>query len=165
MALAEGGNMSTYWKTIYSPQEQSDQWIEQIKKEEHTKKTHKVLNGDDSVVNTYFKGKKPDKGPDPSKDISYYNNYKERPQESLYERTFKVENDYCPKLHRDDRQHKVGLDLYSEDQGKGVCVRSNSVYGARVTASVDTMGVASTYAKVPVISEEFYDHGPEVRKR
>ena len=38
----------------------------------------------------------------------------QRPQESMYERTFKVENDYCPKLHRDDRQHKVGLDLYSE---------------------------------------------------
>ena len=26
---------------------------------------------------TYFKGRKPDPGPDPTKNISYYNNYKE----------------------------------------------------------------------------------------
>jgi hypothetical protein len=29
------------------------------------------------VVATYFKGKKPDPGPDPAKNVSYYNNYKE----------------------------------------------------------------------------------------
>ena len=29
------------------------------------------------MVATYFKGKKPDPGPDPAKNISYYNNYKE----------------------------------------------------------------------------------------
>ena len=40
--------------------------------------------------------------------------YFQRTQQSLYERTFEVKTDYCPKLHRDDRQHKVGLDLHSE---------------------------------------------------
>jgi len=166
MALSEGGNMSTYGKTVYNPYEQSSQWVEQIKREERIKATHKVLNGDETVVSTYFKGRKPDPGPDPAKNISYYNNYKERPQETLYERTFKVNNDYEPKLHRDDRQHKVGLDLHSEDVGKGVStIRTNSVYGARIDAPIDTMGVATTHAKKQIVTKEFYDHGPEVRQR
>ena len=44
-------------------------------------------------------------------------------------------------------------------------MRSNSVYGSKVTASVDNMGVATKHAKVAVISKEFYDHGPEKRQR
>lgn len=163
MDLSDKGNMSNYGKTIYNPYEQSSQWVEQIKREERIKKTHKVTNGDEAVIATYFKGRKPETGPDPSKDISYYNNYKQKPKESLYERTFKVSSEYSPKLHRDDRQHKVGLDLHSEDTGKAVPVRGNSVYGTGT--SLDTMGVATTHAKRPVISKEFYDHGPEVRGR
>jgi len=166
MALSEGGSMSTYGKTIYNPHEESSQWIEQIKREEKQRKNHNVVNGDDTVVATYFKGKKPDPGPDPAKNISYYNNYKERPTETLYERTFKVDLDYEPKLHRDDRHHKVGLDLHSEDKGKGVStIRSNSVYGARIHAPIDKMGVATTHAKRQIVAEEFFDHGPEVRQR
>ena len=48
-----------------------------LQREERIKATHKVLNGDETVVATYFKGRKPDPGPDPTKNISYYNNYKE----------------------------------------------------------------------------------------
>merc|ERR1719471_1933236 len=131
MALSEGGNMSTYGKTVYNPYEQSAQWVEQIKREEKIKATHKVLNGDEAVVATYFKGNKPDPGPDPSKEISYYSNYKERPKESLYERTFKVNTDYEPKLHRDDRHHKVGLDLHSEISNKKVTTTTTGEYGKR----------------------------------
>jgi len=46
-------------------------------REEKLKKQHKVTNGEGAVIDTYFKGVKPDAGPDPTKDISYYNNYKQ----------------------------------------------------------------------------------------
>ena len=44
-------------------------------------------------------------------------------------------------------------------------MRTNSQYGARIHAPIDTMGVATTHAKRQIVTKEFYDHGPEVRQR
>lgn len=155
--------MSAYGKTVYNPYEQSAQWVEKIKREEKLKKQHKVLNGEGAVIDTYFKGVKPDAGPDPNKEISYFNNYKQVKSKGMYERAFTVEHDYNPKLHRDDRQHNVGMDLHGEDEGKKSFMRSNSVYGKR--APIDPMGRANEHAMVQVIAQEFFDHGPKVRQR
>ena len=50
-----------------------------------------------------------------------------------------------------------------QDVGQTVPVRSNSVYGTR--APIDTMGIATVYAKQQIVEKEFYDHGPDVRQR
>eukprot|EP00116_Pleurobrachia_bachei_P016428 sb/3476690/ len=109
-------------------------------------------------METYFKNGPPPPGPDPSKDISYYNNYKQKPVESLYERTFKVETSFNPKLHRDDRQHNAGMTLHKEISNKCVPTTTTAMYGRRPPLETTDR----KHARINIINKEFYRNSGNV---
>ncbi|EGD77615.1 hypothetical protein PTSG_08710 [Salpingoeca rosetta] len=74
--------------------------------------------------------------------------------ETMYDRQMHVpEQDKSSKLHRDDRQSRVGLDIHKEERERAFPVRSSSLYGAR--APIDNL-VHMANGRKKVVSQEFY---------
>ncbi|XP_033103180.1 uncharacterized protein C5orf49 homolog [Anneissia japonica] len=48
---------------------------------------------------------------------------------STYDRLFHAEEGFHSKIHRDDRQHTMNLNVYSEESSKQIPVLSSSAYG------------------------------------
>ena len=76
---------------------------------------------------------------------------------TMYDRQMHVEElQSSSKLHRDDRQSRVGLDVNKEEQARPVRVLASSVYGSR--QPIDTLA-KSPHGRKKVVQQEFYSKG------
>jgi len=129
-----GMRMANYGPTVRTPEEAAGHWKEYTKTERRLNKRHLANKGDGSKV---FPGVPPlpqEKLDNPG---SFFGDPKEDGQDepssnNHYDRMFHADMDYNGKLHRDDRQHTVGLDIQHEEFQRAVPVRSSSEYGRRV---------------------------------
>ncbi|EDV26003.1 uncharacterized protein TRIADDRAFT_55669 [Trichoplax adhaerens] len=66
------------------------------------------------------------------KSINYFNTKKEREVLTPFDRVQHVKEGYIAKLHRDDREHKLDLDINGEERERRVPILSSSEYGRRI---------------------------------
>ncbi|XP_072037638.1 uncharacterized protein [Amphiura filiformis] len=126
----EGNRMSNYGLKVPSPEELKLLWIELVGREKRVRANHLAIKGDGSEE---WPGTADQKLTDTEIDtnITYFNNNKEHSPSSTYDRLFHVKTGYQSKLHRDDREHTVGLDVHGEEAKKAIPVLSSSAYGHR----------------------------------
>ncbi|XP_014674976.1 PREDICTED: uncharacterized protein LOC106815060 [Priapulus caudatus] len=77
-----------------------------------------------------------------------------RKSASTYDRMFHVQQDYNSKLHRDDRQHTVGLNVHAEETVKAVPVLSSSAYGHRHDRHLEMPG--RQHVRIERVLKGFY---------
>ena len=123
----EEHRMSIYGKQEPNPEEAAGQWKEITKINRIIDRDHLATKGG---KDKYFQG---------VEQLTDYNGsfYGEAKQHlptttSHYDRMFHIDGGYDGKLHRDDRQHTVGLDMQHEELRRTVPVRSSTEYGRRV---------------------------------
>ncbi|PIK62537.1 hypothetical protein BSL78_00543 [Apostichopus japonicus] len=71
---------------------------------------------------------------------------------STYDRLFHVKQGYQCKLHRDDREHTIGLDVHGEESQKVIPVLSSSAYGHREALE----GPCRQHARIERVMKGFY---------
>ena len=134
--------MSNYGRKTYTAEQTKEQWRQACVREDKVSRCHVVTR----------KEKEKTASLDLSKTDTYFNNGKTRDEVSVYDSTFRVEEGYCSKLKRDDRQHAQGLDVRAEEEGKAVPLLANSVYGHR--PPLERSG--REHVRVELVKREFY---------
>ncbi|XP_031555968.1 uncharacterized protein LOC116292756 [Actinia tenebrosa] len=150
----EGIRMSVYGLKTYTAEQEKEQWRENVRREFRINKNHFINSGKSAdVCNTwkvnfsrYFKGEQP------LQNISYFNTGKKSKALSIYDRTFHIEEGYCSKLRRDDRQHSFALDIYSEECKKDVPTLTSSQYGRRPALETPSR----KHCRVLTVKRDFY---------
>ena len=135
----------------FSPEQQKLQWCEYVKREDRTRrKAHETWR---KPYGTWLKPE------DAGKEMTYFNNHKERVKYSEYDRLFHLDHHFEKKLHRDDRASRLGLDVGKEEKVKRVPACSSSVYGTRPLLEPPIRD----YVKVESVNKGFYEaRGPNV---
>ncbi|CAH1269750.1 C5orf49 [Branchiostoma lanceolatum] len=148
--------MSMYGLKNWSPGEQKLQWQEYVRRESRLEKNHLATRGrlgKPNIVLTEEMLKS---------NMTIYNNNKEHQEKGAYERLFNQESDYNSKLHRDDRQHTVGLNVHKEEISKPVPLRSSSQYGFLLNRECDPP-MRGEYVRVAHVFKGFYrDRGVNI---
>nr|CAH8865522.1 unnamed protein product [Trichobilharzia regenti] len=74
----------------------------------------------------------------------------------VYDLVFSKEDDFNPKLHRDDRRHDkhCGLNIYEEEKSKVVPSLSSSIYGHRLNKNIEISD--RKHARIMLVESEFY---------
>ncbi|XP_071803311.1 cilia- and flagella-associated protein 90-like [Asterias amurensis] len=128
----EGNNMSNYGMKEPTPEELKLLWEEIVGKERSIRANHLATKGAGSGEQwPGIKGQIPTEE-QMAKEHTYFNNNKEHGPNSTYDRLFHVRVGFESKLHRDDREHTIGLNVHQEESKKAVPVLSSSAYGHRL---------------------------------
>ncbi|XP_022109202.1 uncharacterized protein C5orf49 homolog [Acanthaster planci] len=127
----EGNKMSNYGLKVPTPEELKLLWEEIVGRERRIRANHLATKGAGSGEHwPGVKGLEPTEEQMKTK-FTYFNNNKEFSPNSTYDRLFHVKEGYESKLHRDDREHTIGLNVNEEESQKAIPVLSSSAYGHR----------------------------------
>ncbi|XP_002739140.1 cilia- and flagella-associated protein 90-like [Saccoglossus kowalevskii] len=146
-----GSNMSNYGLKNPSPEEIHLLWREIVGRESRIRQGHLAINGDGSEQWPGIKDQEPTEE-ELKSDFTYFNNNKPSNPISTYDRLFHVKNELHSKLHRDDREHAIGLNVHAEETRKAVPALSSSWYGHR--PSLETSSRA--HVRIERVLKGFY---------
>ncbi|XP_071948344.1 cilia- and flagella-associated protein 90-like [Antedon mediterranea] len=141
--------MSNYGRKIPTPEEVKLRWIEIVRREKNIRKNHLATKGDGSEQ---WPGIKPASEEELKEKRTYFNNNKQYQPSSTYDRLFHVEEGFHSKIHRDDRQHTMNLNVFSEESSKQIPVLSSSAYGHGISLEVPSR----QHARVERVVKGFY---------
>ncbi|KAJ8024781.1 hypothetical protein HOLleu_34790 [Holothuria leucospilota] len=149
---SQGKRMSNYGLKNPTPEESKLLWKEIVEREKKIRANHLAIKGDGSSAEwPGIKHLLPTKE-EMEANNNYFNNKKQHGSSSTYDRLFHVKEGYQCKLHRDDREHTIGLDVHGEEAQKAIPVLSSSAYGHRVALE----GPSRQHARIERVMKGFY---------
>ncbi|XP_071498240.1 cilia- and flagella-associated protein 90-like [Diadema antillarum] len=147
----EGKGMSNYGLSQQTPEQQKLLWVEIVGREQRIKGSHLAIKGEATGAWTGIKDQLPT--PDQiAEGITYFNNNKKHEYNSTYDRLFHVKHGYQSKIHRDDREHTRGLNVFEEESNKAVPALTSSAYGHRPPIEMNTR----QHARIERVMKGFY---------
>ncbi|XP_071812559.1 cilia- and flagella-associated protein 90-like [Apostichopus japonicus] len=146
-----GQRMSNYGLKTPTPEESKLLWIEIVAREKKIRANHLATKGNNSAEWPGIQHQLPSKE-EMATHHNYFNNEKRHQPNSTYDRLFHVKQGYQCKLHRDDREHTIGLDVHGEESQKVIPVLSSSAYGHREALE----GPCRQHARIERVMKGFY---------
>ncbi|XP_038045043.1 uncharacterized protein C5orf49-like [Patiria miniata] len=148
----EGSQMSNYGLKVPTPEELKLLWEEIVGRERRIRANHLATKGAGS--REHWPGvqhQQPTEEQMKTK-YTYFNNNKEFGPYSTYDRLFHVKEGYESKLHRDDREHTIGLNVHEEESQKAIPVLTSSAYGHRSALE----GPCREHVRIERVMKGFY---------
>ena len=147
----EGNSMSNYGGKELSPDAKDNLWKECNRKYRKIHKEHLSTRGNGTDIWPGVKVWTQEEKDNPE---CYYSKTKKHEHVFNYDRMFHQEEGYNSKLHRDDRQHTVGLDIQAEEHQRSVPVLSSTEYGRHVERPLEER--VTCYKRIERVHKGFY---------
>ncbi|KAK2162179.1 hypothetical protein LSH36_102g03004 [Paralvinella palmiformis] len=150
----EERRMSNYGRKSPTVIEVTGIWKEDVRHENIIHKSHLSYKGDGTRIWPGTAKNEEHLLENAGKASTYFHKLKQHKEVHIFDRLFHPNDGYNMKLHRDDREHTMGLDISAEEEVRPVPVRSSSQYGRYINKPHETP--SREYARVERVQKGFY---------